>query len=335
MLQVTSGLHLNMRITFPLVDAVILFGGSSDDQVLCMEREETWKKVKNPAIHCFDANTPNRFRSSLQEILFSLQLLDKNLPWLNTVWLVMSRPPNIDLLSAHPKLKLILHHEFFRDPSDLPSFNSNSIENELAQIAELEQHFLVLNDDFLVAKRMEITDFFLLSESGTAFPKLVPKVHLDSGWARYGQNNVETSGFRNMWMNVNRILDNKYHPTRRHKLSHSPYPMTKQLLDEAWADPLLQPTLELTSASHFRSINDINLVCAYIPSKLLHTGQTELATYRSTTIYLTNDRPKVLEQINRCRGNLPDTIALEDDLEQGDEHIELVATQLMIELLVA
>lgn len=46
----------------------------------------------------------------------------------------------------------------------LPTFNSLSIETLIYKIPNLSEHFLYFNDDFLIAKKVKVTDFFIRGE---------------------------------------------------------------------------------------------------------------------------------------------------------------------------
>ena len=94
----------------------------------------------------------------IKYIDYQLKLVSKNMPWINTIYLLLS---NIEQAPKDlPKnCKIILHNEFI--PSAfLPTFNSCTIEMFLWNIPNLSEHFIYANDDMLPTGKLKPTDFF-------------------------------------------------------------------------------------------------------------------------------------------------------------------------------
>lgn len=106
------------------------------------------------------------------EIKYSLRSVMENLPWANHIYILQnpgkSFPSWIDKEKSKDYLTVVTHDETYTDdiPYGKPVTNSNSIETTLCNIPGLSEHFIYLNDDFLVTRPLEYTDFF--TEDGLA-----------------------------------------------------------------------------------------------------------------------------------------------------------------------
>ena len=88
-----------------------------------------------------------------------LKLVNKNMPWVNKIYLLLSNKEQIDKSKLPPNCVIVLHKDFI--PSQfLPTFNSCSIEMFLWNIQGLEEHFIYANDDMLPIGEMKPSDFF-------------------------------------------------------------------------------------------------------------------------------------------------------------------------------
>lgn len=106
------------------------------------------------------------------EIKYSLRSVKENLPWVNHIYILQNPekpfPSWIDKNKAKDHLTIVTHNDTFNDgiEYDKPVTNSNSIETTLCNIPGLSEHFIYMNDDFLITRPLEYTDFF--TESGLA-----------------------------------------------------------------------------------------------------------------------------------------------------------------------
>ena len=89
---------------------------------------------------------------------YQLKLVEKNMPWVNTIYLLLSNkgqePKYI------PKNCKIVYHNEFIPQKYLPTFNSTTIEMFLWNIQGLSEHFIYANDDMLPLKPLKPSDFF-------------------------------------------------------------------------------------------------------------------------------------------------------------------------------
>lgn len=91
-------------------------------------------------------------------INYNLKLINKNLPWINTIYLLLSNkeqaPSNLP-----SNVKIVYHYEFI-PYRYLPTFNSTTIEMFLWNIPNLSEKFIYINDDMIPTKPLKETDFF-------------------------------------------------------------------------------------------------------------------------------------------------------------------------------
>ena len=140
------------------IDLVVLWVDSND---------ETWQKKYLTFFPETDFSSSSRYSQNF-ELVFSIRSIEKNLPWINKIFVVTdSQKP--DWLKETDKLKVVYHSDFIPE-SYLPLFNSEAIETFLHLIPGLEEHFIYINDDMYFSQPLE-KDFFYFSD-GT------PKVRL-------------------------------------------------------------------------------------------------------------------------------------------------------------
>lgn len=91
-------------------------------------------------------------------IHYQLKLVAKNMPWINTIYLLLSNKEQCpkDL----PTNCKVVYHQDFIPYKYLPTFNSCTIEMFLWNIKGLEEHFIYANDDMLPIRLLKESDFF-------------------------------------------------------------------------------------------------------------------------------------------------------------------------------
>jgi hypothetical protein len=88
-----------------------------------------------------------------------LQLVRKNMPWINKIYLILSNKEQIIPSLLPPNCEIVLHEQFI-PWQYLPTFNSTTIEMFLWNIKGLSEHFIYANDDMLPIGKLEPSDFF-------------------------------------------------------------------------------------------------------------------------------------------------------------------------------
>ena len=90
---------------------------------------------------------------------YQLKLVNKNMPWVNKIYLLLSNKEQINESLLPPNVEIVLHRDFI--PFNfLPTFNSTTIEMFLWNIKGLEEHFIYANDDMLPIRPLKPSDFF-------------------------------------------------------------------------------------------------------------------------------------------------------------------------------
>ena len=90
---------------------------------------------------------------------YHLRLANKNMPWINKIYLLISNIEQVDKSKLPPNVEIVLHKDFIWNEY-LPTFNSCTIEMFLWNIPNLSEHFIYANDDMLPTKLMKQSDFF-------------------------------------------------------------------------------------------------------------------------------------------------------------------------------
>lgn len=100
-----------------------------------------------------------RYEDDLDLIYYQLQLVNKNMPWINKIYLLLSSEKQIIPSLLPPNCVIVLHEQFI--PSKyLPTFNSCTIEMFLWNIPNLSEHFIYANDDMIPIKPLKPSDFY-------------------------------------------------------------------------------------------------------------------------------------------------------------------------------
>ena len=100
---------------------------------------------------------------------YSLRSVEKNIPWINRIFIITDEQTPDFLNTNHPKIRIVDHKEII--PADkLPLFNSCAIESGIPFIPGLSEHFIYANDDMFVWKPVDKSFFF--TDDGKAICRL-------------------------------------------------------------------------------------------------------------------------------------------------------------------
>lgn len=85
--------------------------------------------------------------------------IEKNMPYIDNVFLVVSRDSQVPAWLNRENVKVVLHRDFV--PEDfLPTFNCNPLELYMHRIPGLSEEFLYFNDDMFPMLPTQASDFF-------------------------------------------------------------------------------------------------------------------------------------------------------------------------------
>ena len=144
----------------PPIDAVYTWVNHADQ-----DWQQLW--IESFPEEAFD---PDRYTSN-DELRYSLRSLNKYAPWLNKIYIVSncSQPKWLDNVE---RIVWVKHESIFPDSEALPTFNSHAIEACLHRIDTLSEHFIYLNDDFILSQPCLPSDFF--DETGRSMAYFEP-----------------------------------------------------------------------------------------------------------------------------------------------------------------
>ncbi|MDP8098745.1 stealth family protein [Pasteurella atlantica] len=136
------------------IDFVLPWVDPTDKQ--WQKRKESYAETKNNNV----SNSQARYRD-METLKYVLRAIEQNCPWYNKIFLMTEGhfPKWLNLESE--KVRLVTHEEMYFDKTHLPTFNSSSIEMNLANIPDLSEHFVYLNDDTVIMRETPISRFFV------------------------------------------------------------------------------------------------------------------------------------------------------------------------------
>lgn len=207
-----------------MVDAVITWV-DGDDPRHRAKRERYLAVQKGNSLQK-RATAPTRWRQN-NELWYCVNLIRKNLPWIDHIFLVTDdqRPPWLDSQTANTMdVHLVDHTTIFRDnPQYLPTFNSISIEAELNRIPGLSNEFLYFNDDMFVVRPISQNDYFDVD---------VVKARGAVIWKNWAAHKLTTylQGKATQRVGIQRYRGGKHNSfsfIRTFARAHAPYPLLK------------------------------------------------------------------------------------------------------------
>lgn len=199
--------------------------------------------------------------------------VEKFAPWVNNIFFITYGHLPSWLNTNHPKLKIINHKDYI-PKKYLPTFNANTIENNLHRIKDLSSKFVLFNDDMYLIKKTLPTDFFLKNKPKDTIALNIhcPKKSLIGQHLCLNDVSLINEHFDfkesfssnlKLWLNpkngpnLSRTLILKTCP--RFPGFHQPHLATsflKSTFEEVWQKE--SETLDQTSSHKFRSITDVN-----------------------------------------------------------------------------
>lgn len=127
-----------------------------------------------------------RFRGQGDFFKYFFRGIDKNLPWINQIFLIVQSKSQVPKWLNLKNIKVVLHEDFI-PKQFLPLYNSCTIEMFLGNIKELSEQFLYFNDDMYVLRELTPSDFF---EEGKVLINFKNKFPL-SFWGNHVKNSYK------------------------------------------------------------------------------------------------------------------------------------------------
>ena len=220
-----------------------------------------------------------RFRQ-INELKYALRSVHMFAPWIRHIFIATDSPVPEWLDAEHPAITIVRSEEHFKDPSVLPTHNSQAVEAQLQHIEGLSEHFLYSNDDMFFGRPVGPDVFF--SPGGiTKFIEASTRIGL-------GDNHLDRSGFENAARVNRKLLYQRFGRITTRHLEHCAAPLRKSVLFEM--EDVFAEQFTATAASRFRAKDNISVTNSLYHYYALLTGRAVTQTqakvkYVDTTMY--------------------------------------------------
>lgn len=252
---------------------------------------------------------------SHDELRYSMRSLHLFAPWVRRIHVVTAGQVPAWLDTDHPQVTLVDHRDIL--PADaLPTFNSHAIETALHRIPDLAEHFVYLNDDFLLGRPVGPEAFFS--------PAGLPATFLGRQVVGLDDQPDAPAYLRAAWNN-RRLLQEAFGVTITHHLAHAPYPLRRSVLEEL--EQRFPAELAATARAPFRSDTDVSTLSSLAQHYGLATGRSATAT--ADLGYVDLAHPDADKQLRRLLSRDQDFICL------AEHHVHGMRIDLLEETLTA
>ncbi|WP_407080137.1 stealth family protein [Arthrobacter zhaoxinii] len=219
-----------------------------------------------------------RFRQ-INELKYALRSVHMFAPWIRRIF-IASDSPRPEWLAEHPSVTFVPASAHFKDPSVLPTHNSQAVEAQLQHIPGLAEHFLYSNDDMFFGRPVA-PDMFFSPGGITKFIEASTRIGL-------GANDPERSGFENAARVNRRLLWERFGRVTTRHLEHTAAPLRRSVLLEMEEE--FPEEFAATAASTFRAKDNISVTNSLYHYYALLTGravtqETAKVKYVDTTSY--------------------------------------------------
>jgi hypothetical protein len=202
-----------------------------------------------------------RYRQ-IDELKYALRSVYMFAPWVRRIF-IATDSPRPDWLADHPSVTLVPAAAHFRDPSVLPTYNSQAVESQLQHIPGLSEYFLYSNDDMFFSRPVG-PDMFFSPGGVTKFIEADTRIGL-------GENDAERSGFENAARVNRRLLQERFGRITTRHLEHTAAPLRKSVLLEMEQE--FAAEFAATAASRFRAKDNISVTNSLYHYYALLTGR--------------------------------------------------------------
>jgi hypothetical protein len=217
---------------------------------------------------------------------------------------------------GHPRIHLVDHADLL--PADaLPTFSSHAIETALHRIDGLTEHFVYLNDDFLLGRPLRPEALFSSSGLTSVFPaRLAVGLDDDGG--------PEPAPFAKAALNNRRLLREAFGAVTLATLAHAPYAHRVSVLREVEAR--FGDALAATARTPFRGDDDVSTLSSLAQHYGLLTGTAYLADLADHPLtYLNLSSADLDRQLARALHRDQDFLCVGDHHDQGMRQARLDA----------
>lgn len=280
-------------IDFP-IDAVYTWVDGDDP---------AWQRRKASAkgeVYHAESASDARFISR-DELRYSVRSLHMFAPWIRNIYIVTDDQVPAWLRQDIPGVRIATHREIFRNPADLPTFNSHSIESQLHHIHGLAEHFLYFNDDMFIGRPVAPQAFFTPAGTARYFPS---RNRIPQGPVVETDTPVDAA-----CKNNRALLRERFGKVITQPMEHIPYALRRSAMEAAEAE--FPEAWARTSASRFRAMTDLSPTSSFALYYAAMTGLAQPASMPFT--YLQLAVPDLADRLQRLlEGRDQDSFCLND-----------------------
>ncbi|MEZ0161501.1 stealth family protein [Streptomyces griseorubens] len=280
-------------IAFP-VDAVYTWVDGNDPAW-----QQRKARAKGEVYHAESASDA-RFISR-DELRYSVRSLHLFAPWIRNIYVVTDDQVPAWMREDVPGIRIATHREIFRNPEDLPTFNSHSIESQLHHIQGLAEHFLYFNDDMFIGRPVAPHAFFTPNGTARYFPS---RNRIPQGPVAETDSPVDAA-----CKNNRALLKERFGKVITQPMEHIPYALRRSAMEEAERE--FPEAWARTSASRFRAMTDLSPTSSFALYYAAMTGRAQPGSMPFA--YLQLAVPDLADRLQRLReGRDRDTFCLND-----------------------
>jgi len=192
---------------------------------------------------------PNERFEETYTLKYQLRSIEKNVPWVNKIYLVLAFESQIpEWLDPHAEKLKIVYHKDFIPHNLLPTFNSGVIIPFVNRIPGLSNHFIITNDDMIFTAPNMYYRYFAKNKA-VNYIKIIDenyKIHDNGLFTKIRYNSVR---YFNEYVNSGKMI--KYADW------HLPQPYIKEVWDDVWNN-FGQTLAKTMYGSKFRVSKNIN-----------------------------------------------------------------------------
>ena len=192
-------------------------------------QDQVWKDTfvkyckKNNACEKIVEMLGSRF-GGINFLDYHLKLANKNIGWINTIYLLLSNKEQVDESKLPSNVKIVLHKDFIWGEY-LPTFNSTTIEMFLWNIPNLSEHFIYANDDMLPTGKMNPSDFFDFESN---------KIKINWRYDDFVNGNIYAHQCHNNYVHLAKAMGVDFDNEKMLRPVHSYTPMIKSHCERAF-----------------------------------------------------------------------------------------------------
>ncbi|MFD9354072.1 stealth family protein [Streptomyces sp. NPDC060031] len=254
---------------------------------------------------------------SRDELRYSIRSLHLFAPWIRNVYVVTDDQVPAWMRTDLPGFQVVSHREIFRNPADLPTFNSHSIESQLHHIPGLAEHFLYFNDDMFIGRPVTPHAFFTPGGTAKYFPS---RNRIPQGPVSPTDTPVDAA-----CKNNRALLLERFGRVITQPMEHIPYALRRSAMEEAEAD--FPQAWQRTAASRFRAMTDLSPTSSFALYYAALTGRAQPGSMRFTYLQLAvPDLADRLQRLLDARSQysfcLNDAFSTPEDMEAQTEVLD-------------